>query len=101
VNLYSWRALFEQLQNVKVLRVQHGLEIQVADMLRQDDGRPTTNLFPSLEGIDVYLGHSDVPILESEGTSGLGPFEALVTARQQAGRAVKVCWHRDQVLPIF
>ena len=99
VNLPPWCGFFEWLQNVKMLRLQHNLEIQVADMLRQDDGRPTTNLFPSLEGIEVYKRHPDVPILESEGISGFGPFEAFVSARQQAGRPVKVCWHRDQVLP--
>jgi hypothetical protein len=100
VNLALWRGFFEHLQNVKILRLQHGLEIQVADILRQDDTQPTINLFPSLEGIEVYkrdLYH--IPIPESGRTSGLGPFEALVSARQQAARPVKVYWHRDQVLP--
>ena len=100
VNLALWCRFFEHLQNVKMLRLQHGLEIQVADILRQDDTQPTINLFPSLEGIAVYkrdLYH--IPIPESGRTSGLGPFEALVSARQQAARPVKVYWHRDQVLP--
>ena len=82
-----------------MLQLQHNLEIQVADMLRQDDRQPTMNLFPSLEGIGVYKRHPDVPIPESEGTSGLELFKVLVSAQQQAGRPVKVCWHRDQVLP--
>jgi len=67
-------------------------------MLRQDDRQPTMNLFPSLEGIEVYKRHPDVPIPESKGTSGLRPFEILVSAWQQAGWPVKVCWNRDQVL---
>jgi hypothetical protein len=100
VNLALWRGFFEQLQNVKMLRLQYGLEIQVADILRQDDTQPTMNLFPSLEGIEVYQRYLyHVPIPDSGRTSVLGPFEALVSTRQRAGRPVKVYWHRDQVLP--
>ena len=37
-----WRDFFAQLPNVKILRVQHGIETEVANMLRQSIGQPTT-----------------------------------------------------------
>ena len=118
----------EQLHNVKILRVQHGLETEVADVLREYNGQPTTNhlyrvsdgadldatissdipnnpsrsnvgIFPSLEGIQVHPKSPGTQIPESERASYLEPFEELVTARQQAGCPVNLYCNIDQVLP--
>ena len=120
--------LLEKLHNVKILRVQHGLETEVADVLREYNGQPMTNhlhrvldgadldatipsdipvnpsrsnvvIFPSLEGIEVHPKSPGTQILESERASYLEPFEELVTARQQVGFPVKVYCNTDQVLP--
>jgi len=128
VNIAPFFEFFEQLHNVKILRVQHGLEMEVADILRAYNGQPTTNhphlvsdgadldatissdipinpsrfnvgIFPSLEGIEVHPKFSGTQIPESERASYLEPFEELVTARQKAGRPVKVYCNTDQVLP--
>jgi hypothetical protein len=120
--------LLEKLHNVKILRVQHGLETEVADVLREYNEQPTTNhlspipdgadsgatissdipinpsrfnmgIFPSLEGVEVHPKVPGTRIPESERASYLEPFEELVMARQQAGRPVKVHCNADQVLP--
>jgi hypothetical protein len=129
VDLSPWRGFFEQLPNVKILRVQHGIEREVAGMLRQGIGQPTTGLLPvpdeevanmdaaipsdmpidssllgltflpSLERIEVYMKSPGTPIPESERVSALKRFETLFTARRQVDRPVKVHWNADQVLP--
>ena len=128
VNIAPFREFFEQLHNVKLLRVQHGLETEVADVLREYNEQPTTNhlspipdgadsgatissdipinpsrfnmgIFPSLEGVEVHPKVPGTRIPESERASYLEPFEELVMARQQAGRPVKVHCNADQVLP--
>lgn len=124
-NIAPFRGFFEQLHNVKILRVQHGLETDVANLLREYNGQPTMNhpvpvpdgvdldaaipsdlptnpsrfnvgIFPSLEGIEVHQGFPGTKIPESEHASDLEPFEELVTAWQQAGRSVKVYCKTDQ-----
>jgi hypothetical protein len=125
VNIAPFRGFFEQLHNVKILRVQHGLETDVANLLREHNGQPTMNhpvsvpdgvdldatissdlpinpsrfnvgIFPSLERIEVHRGSPGTQIPESEHVSDLGPFEELVTAWQQAGRSVKLYCKTDQ-----
>ena len=128
VNLAPLRGFFEQLHNVKILRVPHGLEMEVANVFRVDNGQPTTNhlstvpdgtdlgattssdipinlrrlnvgLFPALEEIEIHPKYPGSRIPESRRAYALEPFEELVTARQKAGRPVKVYWNTDQVLP--
>lgn len=128
VNIAPFRGLFEQLHNVKILRVQSGLETKVADVLREHNGQPTKNhlppvpdganldatissdiptnpsrfnvgIFPSLEEIEIHPNSPGTQTPESERASALEAFEELVTARQQAGRPVRVYWNTDQVLP--
>jgi len=94
-----WRGFLEQLPNVKILRVLHGLQKHVTNWFRQDDGQLRANIFPSLEGIELHTKHPHIHVLEWERASALEPFEGLVTARQQAGRPVKVYWNTGQALP--
>jgi hypothetical protein len=126
VDLAPWRGLFGQLQNVKILRVEHSLEMEVATALQWSSRQPTIDLppteegadldatippdmridpsqfnlelFPSLERIEVYMS-PDTPILEGERASALEPFEAFVTTRRQSGRPIEVYWNTDEVLP--
>jgi hypothetical protein len=127
VDLAPCRVIFEQLQNVKILRIQHGLETEVVNIFRQGYGQPTTDLLVpeeeanlestvpsdmpidlgqfnldflrSLEEIEVYTVYPSTPIPESERASALEPFKALMAACQQAGRPVKVWWKTDRVHP--
>jgi hypothetical protein len=127
-DLTPWRDFFRQLPNVKILRILHGIEMEVANMLRQGIDQPTTGLLPvsdeeadvgatvssimpidssqldlaflpSLEGIEVYSRSPGTPIPERERASVLEPFEVLFAARRQTGRPVKVYWNTDEVLP--
>jgi hypothetical protein len=128
VNIAPFFEFLEKLHNVKVLRVQHGLETEVADVLRAYNRQPTTNrlhlvadgadldatistdipinpnefnvgIFPSLERIEVHPKFPGTRIPGSKRASYLKPFEEFVTARQQAGRPVKVYCNTDQVPP--
>jgi hypothetical protein len=124
-DLAQWRGFFRALQNLKVLRVQHGLEEEIANLIRQCHD-PTTDILavpegevdleaaissdvpinssqssflPSLEGIEIYTKSATTPISESERASALEPFDAFVAARLQASRPVKVYWKTGQLFP--
>jgi hypothetical protein len=126
-NLAHWRQYFEEFRNVKVLRLQHGLETQVANLLRQPATDPsparegvdpeaitprgtsinsngsqfTFDIFPALEEIVVYARTPDTWINETVLASVLESFEPLLTARHEAGRPVKVFWNTDGVVPRY
>ena len=105
--------LFEEFRGVKVLRLHHGLETEVADMLRQptvdalpaqeiDSGRESSSdIFPSLKEVVVYPRTSDMSISETERASMLESFGPFATARQQDGRPVKVFWDADGKVPRY
>jgi hypothetical protein len=123
-----WRKFFEEFRSVKVLRLHHGLETQVADMLQWPTFNPlppqeevdsdtttpsgtpinssrnqvTLDIFPSLEEIVVYARTPDTSIDESASVQTVlrlfGPF---VTARHEVGRPVKVYWKTDGEVPSF
>jgi hypothetical protein len=126
VGLAPFREFFEHLYNVKIILVQHGLETEVADVLREYHGHPTTHhlslapdganldasissdipinpnrvnvhIFPSLETIEVCPKSPGAQIPESERASYLEPFEELVAARQLVGCPVKLYCKTDQV----
>jgi hypothetical protein len=118
-----WRNYFEVFCNVKVLRLHHGLETEVEDILRQptvtgsppreevdpdattpsdtpiDSNRSRFNLdiLPSLEEIVVYARTKDRSIGEKERASGIETFGPFVTARKEVDRPVKVCWNTDEL----
>jgi hypothetical protein len=118
-DLVHWRKFFEELRNVKVLRLHHGLARGVADILRQPTVNPspaqeevdpdatttppgpTTNssrsifaldIFPLLEKIVVYIGADEL-------VSGLESFREYAITRQEVGRPVKVLWSLNRDLP--
>jgi hypothetical protein len=118
-----WRNFFEVFRNVKVLRLHHGLETEVEDILRQPtvNGSPpreevdpdaTTpsdtpingsgsqfnlDILPSLEEIVVYARTKDRSIGEKERASGIESFGPFVTARKEADLPLKVCWNTDEL----
>ena len=122
-----WRKFFEEFRNVKVLRLDQGLEIQVADILRQpnvnppppqEDVNPDTttssgtpnnssesqfnlDIFPSLEEIAVYARTPDVLVDERVRATGLGSFGPFATARHQVGRPVRVSWNTYEEVPSY
>jgi len=84
-----WRRFFELFHSVKVLRLQHDGVFDIAHSLQQDQ-EESVPVLPSLEKIVLYEGlGSPESDLEDEGTvmEAFGPF---ITARQQAGRPVKI-----------
>jgi F-box-like len=125
-DLESWRKVFEEFRNVKVLRLHRGLKMKVADMLRQltinspppqEDVNPnartplctpingnsqsTLDIFPSLEEIVLYASRW---ICEAErrcGDGGLEPFGPFVTARREVGHPVNVFWKSDGEFPRY
>jgi hypothetical protein len=127
-DLAHWRKFFEELCNVKVLRLDHGLATEVADVLRQPTVNPspaqeevdrdattttpsgptmnsgnrsifTLDLFPLLEKIVVYPGTLNSSIGADEHVSWLESFREYATARKQVGRPVEVLWNMNRDLP--
>jgi hypothetical protein len=96
------REFFQEFRNVKVLRLSHGLEARVADILRQPtvNPPPSREVLPSLEEIVVYA-KPDASIGEVERASGLESFGPIATERQEAGRPVKVSWSTDGEVPWY
>ena len=121
-DLVPWREFLEQFRNVKVLRLHHGLEKQVADMFRQPPVIPppsggevdldatsstdrnmnqfTLDIFPSLVEIMVYT-RTSASIGEMVRASVLESFGPFVTARCEMGRPVKVFWNADGEVPRY
>ncbi|KAH9954781.1 hypothetical protein BC827DRAFT_1241111 [Russula dissimulans] len=125
----AWRELFEQFRNVKILRVHHGLETEVAAILQQHDRQLTADPRDRREESDLGVtAPSGVPIAESldflpslkeievltrsPGTPPIGedkpaseptpcPFERFLTARKHVGRPVEVFWKPDKLLPRY
>ena len=56
-DLVHWHKFFEELRNVKVLRLHYGLATEVADMLRQ----PTVNPSPAQEEVDPDATTTTMP----------------------------------------
>jgi hypothetical protein len=125
-----WREfpeVFNEFRSVKVLRLHHGLETQLVDILRQPamnfplareevgpdatmpsdepvDGnrnRFTLDIFPSLEEIVVYSRTPDTSIDKKERPSGIESFEPFATERYEVGRPVKVSWGADGEVPKY
>jgi hypothetical protein len=127
LGLVPWREFFKEFRNVKVLRLHHGPETQVAEMLRQapvippssgeevnpdattssgtpinsDRNQLTLDISPSLEEIVVYEKTSDMSIDEKGRASVIESFGPFATARREVGRPVKVFWSTDRKVPRY
>jgi hypothetical protein len=125
----TWHKFFKEFRNVKVLRLLHGLETKVAEMLRhptmntlpQEEAYPDatilsstpiityrseliSDMFPLLEEIVLYVGmpySGMLKISETERASMLKLFGPFVAARHELGRPVKVFWSTDEVPRYF
>jgi len=88
----SWRGFYHQCHSVKVLRtggIHNDFIARTLFQDHQDHGEPDDLAFlPALEEID--LGEKLKPFYESERRSQLAAFQPFVSARQRAGRPVKV-----------
>ena len=101
-DLGSWHAFFVHFRNVKILRVDYHLAMEIADILQHDAGQPTTDpppapenadldtttpsvapngssqytlgasVLPSLEEIEVYVSAAGTPTTSTESVSPLG-----------------------------
>jgi hypothetical protein len=122
-NVAHIRKFFEEFRNVKVLRLHHGLQMEVVDMLRKptvdplsaqeddpdgsfqpisyDENQFSLDIFPSLEEIVVYTRTPDASISKKERASVLKSFRSFATARDQVGRPVKVFWSTDGEVPRY
>lgn len=112
---------------MKVLRFHHGLDADVAEMLRQpienppplqekvdpDETAPSGTLiasnrrqsaldiFPSLEEIIVYTSTPETSVDAKERASVLELFGPFVTVRHQMGHSVNVFWITNGEVPWY
>ncbi len=85
-----WRRYLLQFPSLKALRMQGMSNRQIASIasiLYQDHGSPTSPVLPALEEIELCMAPDST---ESQRTSELAAFQPFVSARQQAGRPVKI-----------
>ena len=86
-NVVAWRRFLQQLPSVKTIKTVGADNYSIARILHGDHGKPDELSFlPVLEEID--LGRK--PFYENQGGDELAAFDPFVSARQQAGRPVKV-----------
>ena len=84
--------LFQQFPSVKILRTEGENNHCIARFLLQDYKKPDGNLalLPSLEEIELGKYPPALTIYEIQREPELAAFDPFVSARQQAGRPVKV-----------
>ncbi|KAI0302776.1 hypothetical protein BC826DRAFT_966040 [Russula brevipes] len=84
-----WHQFLRLFCSVKAFRMENGDILDLASFLQPTDGWPAPGVLPVLEEIElcarIYL-----PEQEAELASGLAAFYPFVSARQQAGRPVRV-----------
>ena len=85
-----WRRFYQQFPSVKVLRTESANYACIAFTLLRDREEPddVLALFPALE--EIELGNSGFWVHQTGRESELAVFQPFVSARQQAGRPVKV-----------
>ncbi|KAI0249098.1 hypothetical protein BJV78DRAFT_1156041 [Lactifluus subvellereus] len=96
-----WGGFLGQFHNVKILRVERGLVLDVAHFLSQVSA---LDLLPALEEIELrssvsrYVDDAE-PISDIQREAVDGTLRPFVTAREQTGRPVKISWNSDIALP--
>jgi hypothetical protein len=98
-NSPPWLGFLEKFHNVKTLRVGPGLVLDVGRLLSQNSGKFVLDLLPALEeiGLGLAVGPEVKPISDTKCEGVLAAFKPFATARQQAGRPVKIFWDADSV----
>jgi hypothetical protein len=87
----SWRRFYERVPSVKALRTGGVNNFSVARTLLRDHGKPDDLAFlPALEEIDLGKQVGKTRKLLHRYKHQLAAFQPFVSARQQAGRPVKV-----------
>jgi hypothetical protein len=77
VDRAEWRKLLRSFSNVKTLRIEDGLVMELSRCLRLDDGEHPLDLLPELEELTYPVG-----------SKADDPFTSFIDARQNAGRPV-------------
>jgi hypothetical protein len=87
-----WRWFFQQFPSVKILRTEGENNHCIARFLLQNYKKPDGNLalLPSLKEIELGKYPLALTIYEIQREPELAAFDPFVSARQQAGRSVKV-----------
>jgi len=89
-----WRRFLELFHNVKVLRLQYNVMFDIAYSLQQDQGESAAVL-TSLEKIELRTtSWSKRSAAEAENGPAMEAFEPFITARQRAGRPIKISWRK-------
>jgi hypothetical protein len=99
---FPWPSFFKLFRNAKTLRVSHGMEREVGNILRPDNEGFSLQLLPALEEIELNTTtRPGTPTRIDEDQLGpiVGPFKPFMDARQQAGHPVNLHWNKDWVLP--
>ncbi|KAI0302769.1 hypothetical protein BC826DRAFT_432223 [Russula brevipes] len=84
-----WYQFLRPFCSVKAFRMANGNILDLASSLQPTDGGPALGVLPVLEEIELYA-RVCLPEQEAELASGLADFHPFVSARQQAGRPVRV-----------
>jgi hypothetical protein len=75
----QWRDLLKSFENVKAIKVPHGLIRFLTRSLQSDDGESPVVFLPQLESLEEYSEHSDADAGDSDA------FTAFIDARRDAG----------------
>jgi hypothetical protein len=86
----TWRRFLQQFPSVKALRIEGATGSCIARIFRQDHEEPDDDLtfLPALEEIEV--GKTPSSTCKRQTRSWMAPLRPFISARQQAGRPVKV-----------
>ena len=83
----SWRRFLIQFRSAKILEVQHKLVPDIALHLQSEWGESGLDHLPAWEKFELRW----YTVSESKHVSRLGVLQPFLSARQRAGRPVKVC----------
>jgi hypothetical protein len=84
-----WGQFLRLFCSVKVFTMEHGNMFDLANVLQPNDGGPAVGVLPVLEEI-VLCARTYYPEDKAKFASGLAAFDPFISARQEAGRPVRV-----------
>ncbi|KAH9959144.1 hypothetical protein BGW80DRAFT_1464908 [Lactifluus volemus] len=96
VDASYWLDFFQQLQNVKIVKMQSGDLLDVAQFFMKNGGEPPFRFLPALEEIELRpLDRASALISNDAWEELLSTFSPFVAARQQAGCPVRIFWNAN------